>query len=103
MKDIIKQIDNIDNIDELKEIESAIISKLAKLKKIQLSNARKKIQDMAIELDVEISELLPNTSKINAKYICPTDPTKKWSGRGKRPTWLIKAIEEGAKLEDFLI
>lgn len=26
-----------------------------------------------------------------------------WSGRGRKPNWLAKALEEGAQIEDFLV
>lgn len=26
-----------------------------------------------------------------------------WSGRGKRPIWLVKKVAAGAKVEDFLV
>lgn len=35
------------------------------------------------------------------KYRGPTGET--WAGRGARPRWLVAAIKEGKKLNDFLI
>ena len=39
--------------------------------------------------------------KPSPKYRGPDGST--WSGRGARPRWLTKAIQDGQKLEDFLI
>ena len=39
--------------------------------------------------------------KVPAKYRGPEGET--WAGRGARPSWLVAAIKEGKKLEDFLI
>ena len=39
--------------------------------------------------------------KVPAKYRGPEGET--WAGRGARPRWLVAAIKEGKKLEDFLI
>jgi len=39
--------------------------------------------------------------KIKPKYRGPKGET--WAGRGARPTWLVAAIKEGKKLENFLI
>jgi DNA-binding protein H-NS len=39
--------------------------------------------------------------KIAPKYRGPNGDT--WGGRGKRPRWLTGALNEGKKLEDFLI
>jgi DNA-binding protein H-NS len=39
--------------------------------------------------------------KIAPKYRSPSGET--WAGRGARPLWLVAAIKEGKKLNDFLI
>ena len=41
--------------------------------------------------------------KVRPKYYNPSQPTQKWSGRGKQPRWLVTALESGRKLEDFRI
>jgi DNA-binding protein H-NS len=40
-------------------------------------------------------------TKVAAKYRGPGGDT--WAGRGARPRWLVAAIKEGKKLEDFAI
>ena len=39
--------------------------------------------------------------KVPPKYRGPKGET--WAGRGARPRWLVAAIKEGKKLNDFLI
>jgi DNA-binding protein H-NS len=39
--------------------------------------------------------------KVSPKYRSPSGET--WAGRGARPVWLVAAIKEGKKLDDFLI
>jgi len=39
--------------------------------------------------------------KVPPKYRGPSGET--WAGRGARPRWLVAAIKEGKKLENFLI
>jgi DNA-binding protein H-NS len=39
--------------------------------------------------------------KVAPKYRGPAGET--WAGRGARPRWLVAAIKEGKKLDDFLI
>lgn len=41
--------------------------------------------------------------KVYPKYQNPQVPEETWSGRGKQPKWLVKALSEGKRLEDFLI
>jgi len=39
--------------------------------------------------------------KVPPKYRGPSGDT--WAGRGARPRWLVAAIKEGKKLDEFLI
>ena len=39
--------------------------------------------------------------KVPPKYRGPSGET--WAGRGARPRWLVAAIKDGKKLDDFLI
>jgi DNA-binding protein H-NS len=42
-------------------------------------------------------------SKSPAKYRNPADPTQTWSGRGRKPRWIIDASAEGRDLSDYEI
>jgi DNA-binding protein H-NS len=37
------------------------------------------------------------------KYSNPLAPSQKWSGRGKRPRWVIAALAAGQRLDDLRI
>lgn len=39
--------------------------------------------------------------KVLPKYQNPKSPGETWSGRGKRPRWLVSALKNGGKLEEF--
>jgi DNA-binding protein H-NS len=41
--------------------------------------------------------------KVLPKYRNPLSPFETWSGRGKRPLWLVTAIKSGCKIDDFRI
>jgi DNA-binding protein H-NS len=41
--------------------------------------------------------------RVFPKYRNPSMPEETWSGRGKRPRWLVGALTAGAKIEDFAI
>lgn len=42
-------------------------------------------------------------TKAEIKYKNKLNPNETWTGRGKQPRWLVAELENGAKLEDFLI
>ncbi len=37
------------------------------------------------------------------KYANPNDPTQTWTGRGRRPLWVVAAMAEGKSLDDIAI
>jgi DNA-binding protein H-NS len=41
--------------------------------------------------------------RVLPKYQNPAAPAETWSGRGKRPRWLVSALNAGGKIEDFQI
>jgi DNA-binding protein H-NS len=41
--------------------------------------------------------------KVTAKYMNPQNESEMWSGRGLRPKWIVKALEDGKRLEDLEI
>jgi DNA-binding protein H-NS len=49
------------------------------------------------------SEVRRKYPKVVPKYRNPQTPSETWSGRGKQPRWLVAAIKNGRKIEDFKI
>lgn len=41
--------------------------------------------------------------KVRPKYSNPLEPSETWSGRGKKPRWLVLSLQEGHTLEEFEI
>lgn len=41
--------------------------------------------------------------KVFPKYRNPAVPAETWSGRGKRPRWLVSALKAGRAIDDFKI
>lgn len=70
--------------------------------------AIKKIHSIAEQTGFSLEELMASKavkkkSKVKPKYHDPSDNTKTWTGRGRKPRWLAAALDEGKSLEDFLI
>lgn len=42
-------------------------------------------------------------SKVAVKYRNPNNPNEQWTGRGIRPKWLVRLLEEGRRIEEFLV
>jgi DNA-binding protein H-NS len=77
-------------------------SKLAAEKaKLQEREERlRKLQSVGIVINPDLRRPYP---KVLPKYRNPRNPAETWTGRGKRPRWLMAELRSGEKLENFLI
>lgn len=37
------------------------------------------------------------------KYRNPKDTSQTWTGRGRKPNWLVGALKKGAKIDSFSV
>lgn len=63
---------------------------------------------VAADIGVDVKELMGsktarNANPVAAKYSNPVDPTETWSGRGRRPKWVLDHVEAGGDLGDLAI
>lgn len=43
------------------------------------------------------------TGVVSPKYVNPMDSTMTWTGRGRKPHWVIENLKSGKSLDDLLI
>lgn len=54
--------------------------------------------------DFKGGKIAPTSRKpVEPKYRNPANPEETWTGRGRKPAWVIRAEESGTRLEDMLI
>lgn len=108
---------NLNNMS-IQELESLIeqAQEMIEQKREQaIVKARADIEKIAASTGCTVQELLgvrPGRGRgrqaaakktVPDKYRNPKDPSQTWSGRGKRPRWLQEMLENGGKLESFLV
>lgn len=95
------------SIDELKTLQQDVEKAIATFETRRLQDARAKLEATAQEMGFKLSELveLPKKGKtINPpKYRHRENPDMTWTGRGRRPGWIVEALERGERLEDYEI
>jgi DNA-binding protein H-NS len=82
-----------------KRVDEALLKRRTELQK-QLASMGRTIAVVGAERRGRRKSALKG-KKVPAKYRSPSGET--WAGRGARPRWLVGAIKEGKKLDDFLI
>lgn len=96
--------------------QAILVRKQEEVRSTFIEETRKKAEALGLSL----KDLFPDTSgkptqprqkgertgerrKVPMKYRDPENAENAWSGRGMMPTWLRTKIENGGKVEDYLI
>jgi len=100
---------SLDDLWSLHEEISGILSDRIKAEKQELEKRLAVLGGgMAVLADSSRSGVSP-TAKARRKYprVLPKyrnpQTSETWSGRGKRPRWLVAAVKSGRRIEDFRI
>ena len=97
---------SIPELEELGErVAKQIEIKREKLKRL----AFEEIEQLAEKHGLTLEEVIRAGKKPRRrqppkqKYRNPDKPSETWSGRGKKPAWVEKALEQGKSLKDLQI
>src|SRR3984893_4295414 len=82
-------------VAEKRELEK----RLAKLNRVEI------IREPGSANPLSMADRTPRRKypKVLPKYCNPLAPSETWSGRGKRPRWLVAALKTGHRLDEFKI
>ena len=92
--------------EELEELREAIEAEKIRRQEEERERILTEARDAAARYGMSVDQFLkPNEKKRRAaaapKYRNPANPKQVWSGRGKQPVWLQKALVDGAKLGEL--
>ncbi|ENI4488048.1 H-NS histone family protein [Vibrio fluvialis] len=77
------------------------------LKRLEQEEREKKIEEVMKVLELNgltVNDLKPKKTDSDKKYEYPVDGgTKTWSGKGPKPAQLLALLNQGRKLEEFLV
>lgn len=104
----VEQLDLVELSNLSKEITKTIASKRNSFVKELTSELLLRAESVGISKDEIIAELTgARVSKRGvageAKYKSLTDSDKTWTGRGRKPQWVVDFLAEGGNLEDLAI
>lgn len=106
---------NVDNLSlkELVELEAQVKRALAAARDLERAELKRKMAELAQNHGFSVSELFGSArggrgagkskSLGLAKYANPDDRSDTWTGRGRKPNWLVDRLKKGAKLDDFAL
>jgi DNA-binding protein H-NS len=92
------------SLKELTTLQTRVAQAIAEKRIEERSEVRAKMEELARASGFSVAELFGGRGgkrgKVAPKYRNPKDPSQTWTGRGRRPTWIVEA---GGNIERFLI
>jgi DNA-binding protein H-NS len=101
------------SLKELEAIERDVQKAIAAKRDLERAQLKKKMAELAESHGFSVNELFgagrgvrgaaKNKSSGIPKYANPDNPADTWTGRGRKPNWLLDRLKKGASVEDFEI
>lgn len=106
---------NIDkmSLKELVDLETKVQKAIANARDRERSVLKEKMAELAKNHGFSVNELFGGVRGARgagkgkslgvAKYANPENKSDTWTGRGRKPNWLVERMKKGAKLNEFAI
>jgi DNA-binding protein H-NS len=98
---------------ELRELRDRVDAAMSAAQISEKKALREEMEALAAKAGLTIAEILGGQkaaakssmkgSKVAVKYRNPKDASQTWTGRGRKPIWLVEALKKGQKIEGFLV
>lgn len=102
-------------LKELLAQQAELAKKIEEVRKAEVADAIKQVKAIIEEYELAIEDIFPQkrssayTSSASpkakgfAKYQSRIDPKLTWTGKGRKPAWVITFLGNGGTLEELLI
>ena len=98
---------NVDrmSLKQLRELEAKLQSAIPAARERERAQIKQEMAALAEKHGFSLRELVGHgKGKASVpKYINPDDPSQTWTGRGRKPNWLVAKVKKGAKIEQFSV
>ena len=97
------------SLKDLLELEDKVQAAISEAKDRERIELKQKIEEMASESGFSVEELFVRGRAslkgrtVAPKYVNPDNRAETWTGRGRKPKWLVAKLASGAKIEEFAI
>ena len=96
---------------ELLQLQEDVAVALKEAEQRELSEAMKAVEQAAAQYGYSLDEVLGTSqkaqtsrkSKAAPKYRNPENPSETWTGRGRKPHWVHKALTDGVDISELEI
>lgn len=100
---------NVDRLSlkDLLDLEVRVQKAISAARERERAEVKQKVESLVSSAGFSVSDLFggrgpgrPSKSS-SAKYVNPENRSETWTGRGRKPNWLVAKLAKGASMEDF--
>lgn len=102
--------DNFDDLSlaELKDLRSRVDRAISGYEDRKKREALSELEDTARKMGYSLAELTGlqaarKRKSVAPKYANPANESETWTGRGRKPRWVVAALDAGKAMDDLLI
>jgi len=96
---------------ELAELRDRIDAAMKAARAAERDTLRSEMEAMAARAGLSLSDVVGGSrgqgklkgTKVSVKYRNPKNNAETWTGRGRKPNWLVAALKKGQKIESFQV
>lgn len=96
------------SLKELKQLQKDVAIAIEHFKDRERRKALAEVEAFVRERGLTVADLTEISLKRSRrpaapKYVNPADPSQTWTGRGRKPHWIIAALAAGKSLDELTI
>lgn len=96
------------SLAELKKLQKDVAKAIDSFEEREMKAAAAEAEAVLRERGFTLAQIMQMgvtkpRAKVAPKYANPADPTQTWTGRGRKPHWVINALDAGKTLDDLAI
>jgi DNA-binding protein H-NS len=88
----------------LLELEAKVQNAIAVARERERAEVKAKLAKLAEGAGFSVKDLFGQGKRrapSAVKYVNPKDASQTWTGRGRKPNWLVEKLAKGAKIQQF--
>lgn len=96
------------SLKELKDLQSQVAKTIVNFESRKKQEAIAALEERARDMGFNLSDLVGGVTvkkrkPVAPKYANPADVSDTWSGRGRKPRWVVAALSVGKSMDDLAI
>lgn len=93
-------------LKQLEDLRGKVEEAIVEARGREKAELKQKFAELAAKSGLSLNDVLDvgrRGKKVAPKYQNPDNPSETWTGRGRKPNWLVAKLGRSGKLDQYLI